>query len=192
MNTIKLNTIGEAPVKKVAGGGENFKYFSLSEYNDNDDVKYWACVYGQYIKYQWHQSSDDSQIPPQVSGKVSIRTGGGVYDLYWDEIDFLTVAVDMDARHYDEGDEAWFDPKSKLEMWSGVKFSDLKEISKEEFYEIPQIFTFKPSQVSDELKYYMYKEGQTWGEWVNSSYNTIGAYVDIPDGGGKEYINLNI
>lgn len=142
MNTIKLNTIGEAPIKKGgASGGGNFKYFSLSEYNDNYDVKDWAICYGQYIKYQWHQksddiSSDDSQIEDLVAGKVAIYPPVIFSNLQWSLIDFLAVAIDMDARFYNERENEWFDPKPLLENWSGVKFSDLKEISKEEFYNI--------------------------------------------------------
>jgi hypothetical protein len=143
MNTIKLNTIGETPVKKVAGGGGggNFKYFSISEYSDNQELRQWACRYGQYVKYQWHQrsndeSSPDSTIPPVVSGRVVVTTAGDAYDIDWDYIDFLAVAVDMDTRIYSVFENEWVDPKPYLEEWSGVKFSDLKEISKEEFYNI--------------------------------------------------------
>lgn len=38
------------------------------------------------------------------------------------------------------------------------------QITEEEFYKIPHLFTYNDTT-------YEYEEGQTWGEWVNSSYN---------------------
>lgn len=77
-----------------------------------------------------------------------------------------------------------WDDSSELTTVGDVIAEPSKEwtqITEEEFYKIPRLFTYQ-----DET--YEYEEGQTWGEWVNSSYNTIGAYVGVPEGFSEGYI----
>lgn len=88
---------------------------------------------------------------------------------------------------------AGFDTSMKMTSWDDSSelitvgdviaepSKDWTQITEEEFYKIPCLFTYQDNT-------YEYEEGQTWGEWVNSSYNTIGAYVDVPKGLSEEFI----
>lgn len=178
-------------IKSLSGGIKYYRYDgdqAYSKYETLDTCLPILCA----VKFQWHERSKDensanSKIQEIVAGKTSVRHPTHVPPSNWEQIDLLAFAVDENARYYREWEGEWTSVKEEFSQLLNQEFP-VTEITKEEFYDIPQMFTLKPSQVSDELKYYMYKEGQTWGEWVNSSYNTIGAYVDNPDGGGKEYI----
>lgn len=88
---------------------------------------------------------------------------------------------------------AGFDTSMKMTSWDDSSelitvgdviaepSKDWTQITEEEFYKIPCLFTYQDNT-------YEYEEGQTWGEWVNSSYNTIGAYVGVPKGLSEEFI----
>ena len=57
-------------------------------------------------------------------------------------------------------------------------------IELQEYY-MPNTFVFEDSNgVTYSLEF---KEGMTWGEWCNSSYNTVGMYINTDNGGEVIY-----
>ena len=75
---------------------------------------------------------------------------------------------------------AGFDTSMKMTSWGDsselITVGDVlaepskewTQITEEEFYKIPTQFTFT---LNGEPKKYVYEEGMTWGEWIDSPYN---------------------
>lgn len=63
----------------------------------------------------------------------------------------------------------------------------------------PTLITFTISNTLQQVNTYQAEEGMTWSEWVNSKYNTIGAYINYGKvfltaqyrigGEGETYVN---
>ena len=150
-------------------------------------------------KIQWHErsndeSSDDSWIEEDISGKVSVWSPIWVYDTNWEQIDLLAFAIDENARFYDEWSDEW---RSAKEVFSQALDEGIPvtEITKEEFYKIeaPMKINFQgmnnPNGNVVNTVPFGYDEGMTWREWVNSDYNTleaVGFPVEVTNWEGEE------
>lgn len=153
MNTINLNTIGEAPVKKVAGGGAsggggNYVYYRCSL----DDIAELA-VFASVVK---------------ISNKGTIEFNGLSY-IYMANLDLNSVIA------------VGFDTNLRVTNYSTGEVTALGEfaipildnfgiprITEEEFYKILPVFAIR---FSDGTKNYTYEDGMTWGEWLNSEHS---------------------
>lgn len=136
MNTIKLNTTGERPIKKVAGsgvGGMKYYRYDGDQGARYDFFNYWASMCTS-LKIQWHERSEDSGIDEKISGKVSIWYLLGLVNTQWSQFDLRAIAVDVNARYYNERDDVLWTIKEYIpSMLSNFSFT---EITEEEFYSL--------------------------------------------------------
>lgn len=148
MNTIKLNTIGEAPVKKVAGGGGgNYVYYNKSSDGNLTSFLQFASVgkvvmnditgFMSAIQIVLYKIPSDNILALGFDRSLKITDGS--------TLKLVAIGETLDAI--------------------GI---DLPQITEEEFYKMPLMLTI---QIYDETKLYIYEEGMTWGEWVNSEYS---------------------
>ena len=146
MNTIKLNTIGERPIKKGGGGGNKYTYYDISGLSEEDKPK--AMDYAYVAK-----EIDGGSIYYDCMGmKYRNNYTSGI----------IAIGVDFSARV--GGPDGLF---TIAETSEGL-FDNLPRITEEEFYKIPTQFTFYDGETT---KTYFYNEGMTWDEWIDSPYN---------------------
>lgn len=153
MNTIKLNTIGEAPVKKVAGsGGNKYTYYDIRGLSEEDKLV----------------AMDYAYVAKEIDGEVYYDCMG--YKYRYDYINSI-VAIGVDLSVRVGGPDGLF---TIAEVSEGF-FDNLPRITEEEFYTMPTQFTINNGETA--YTYY-YEEGMTWEEWVNSNYNIIGIVIE--------------
>ena len=117
MNTIKLNTIGEAPIKKVAGGGGNYAYFDISGLSDGGKESFFS--FASLAKLL--QDGSVAVIPMALSLLMKSPTSS-----------YLALAVDESAKILMNGEYATIG-----EMLSGVAGPALPpRLTEEEFYSL--------------------------------------------------------
>lgn len=157
MNTINLNTIGERPVKKVAGAsGGNFVYYSGGIQDFGEPV-----VFASIIK---------------TTDMLFTSSGYWVMKGAFENIKGAGFDLSIKMSHPDSGE---FVTIGEII----TKFSkNWTQITEEEFYKMPNQFTFHDGETA---KTYYYDESMTWEEWVNSNYNTEGIVIE------RDYIMFN-
>lgn len=147
MNTIKLNTIGEAPIKKGGasggGGGGNYVYYRAS-----------VSEMGGYAGYS-------SVVKANFKGT----------NVFLPFVDAQNIGMDILEWGFDTNLKIT-NPENMTMTTVGDFIAEPSknwtQITEEEFYKIPTQFTFI---LDGEPKWYDYKEGMTWGEWIDSPYN---------------------
>lgn len=157
MNTIKLNTIGEVPIKKggaSGGGGGNYVYYSIA--NDFNE----SILLASILKV-----NADSAI-------IFMPIGGAMGSGSFNPEDIMGVGFDLSMK--------MTDPKSGELVPVGDVIAepskDWTQITEEEFYKIPTQFITRLGGSYEDISY-MYDEGMTWRDWINSNYNNIGAFI---------------
>lgn len=125
MNTIKLNTIGERPIKKGGGGGEwNFIYVDTSSLTRNQAE--------QLLHYAYLIKSEDDEGYQGIFG----------YSYATEDYKFFAMMFDLDVKFKD------YDPESGeitefglMDLLTGNEgltlelFNALPRITKEEFFD---------------------------------------------------------
>ena len=165
MNRIKLNTIGERPIKKGgASGGGNYVYFdtsSITEFGNETNALYgYACL-----------------IKEQISnGDIIVVTN------YWSYCNTppLAVCIDLNLK-ITAWDESGQNPLPEMTTIGEdiAKYAswilDLPRLTEEEFYKVaPDPWTGPTLDVTrsnGEIVTINYEEGMTWYEWCNSELN---------------------
>lgn len=162
MNTIKLNTIGEAPIKKggASGGGGNYVYIDTSSITEFGDERMRMLL---QISYPVKEML--------LNGPIVFSTNAMRADV---TAPALAVGVDLNLKVSAADGSGGFTPKpiSLEEMITEYAswILDLPRLTEEEFYN-PYVFSLEGSL-------YNFEEGMTWGEWVDSKYNTAGFVID--------------
>lgn len=153
MNTIKLNTIGERPVKKSGGSGGNYVYYSGTSNDFGEEI-----TVASVIKYS---------TPENVSFMTNPFS-----DLPFDSIVGVGFDKSLKISHPFTGKLTTVgDFLAEL----GVEWT---QITEEEFYKIPTQFTVRTS----EDVVYEFVEGQSWRDWINSSANPGNFHIGEFDG----------
>jgi hypothetical protein len=162
MNTIKLNTIGERPIKKSGasgGGGGNYVYFDTSSLTVDDERMQMLLQISYPVKEM------------MLDGLIVFSTNAMRADVA-DPI--VAVGIDLNLKITAADGSGGLAPKpiSLEEMITEYAswILDLPRLTEEEYYN-PYIFFLEGSL-------YNFEEGMTWGEWVNSKYNTAGFVID--------------
>ena len=157
-------------VEFPASGGGNYVYFDTSSMNDNEDyteLKDNMLCYAAIVKYPHPESNEVLIRCPydcDLDDKFSIYAMGFDFSLkvqVWnaDSEEFLLVSVEEAIREY------------------LPEILDLPRLTEEEFYKIAPRFAILHRGGGENVTIHEYEEGMTWGEWVNSDYNTINALI---------------
>lgn len=158
MNTIKLNTIGERPIKKgrASGGGGNYVYYSGTTRDFAEGV------------------AMASIIKANMDGDIVFRPSGVFWALDANNENIIGAGFDTSMKM-----TSW-DDSSELITVGDVIAEPSKEwtqITEKEFYGIlaeNEFRVYYPDMSSVPATTYKFDKGMTWEEWCNSEYNIHG------------------
>lgn len=170
MNTIKLNTIGERPIKKGAGGGGNYVYYDTSSIPMEDERMQMLLQISYSVK------------EVMLNGLMVFSTNAMRVDV---ANPIIAVGIDPNLK-LSVADSSGEIPAKTLSLGEMIAeyaswILDLPSLTEEEFYKIPPQFTVRYSGMSVEPTTYSYDEGMTWREWCDSVYNTLGYTIGVDD-----------
>lgn len=173
MNTIKLNTIGERPIKKggASGGGGGLTYFDLTS-EMNYDVIYDILGISCVAKYKENDWTSIIQAPA-IAGDISSPC--------------VAIGIDLNCRVNDVDEQSNFISEMTTlgEFFSRFRpeMTAWPRITEEEFYDtsVPtfNFVIYGDRDKNEKIGTYEYVQGMTWRDWVGSPFNTDSYTNDI-------------
>jgi hypothetical protein len=174
MNTIKLNTIGERPIKKggaSGSGGGGLTYFDLTS-EMNYDAIYQVLDVSCVAKYKENDWTSLIQAPA-VAGDLGSTC--------------VAIGIDLNCRVNDVDEQFNYIPKmTTLGEFLSRFFPEMvawPRITEEEFYDtsVPtyKVVIYGGRDKEEKIGTYEYVQGMTWQDWVGSRFNTDSYTNDI-------------
>lgn len=149
-------------ISTISGGGEEWHYYNFN--TPMSDVSFDAAastIFLTLVKVQSKNLSYKRIFAP-------FGDSSDLFDIIGFAVNFSTVVSDV--RKMDSNELATIGEIISSAGGYDAIFGEgaVTEITKDEFYKIPPVLTI---QIYDGIKSYLYEEGMTWGEWVNSEYS---------------------
>ena len=166
MNTIKLNTIGERPIKKGGaggGGGNKYTYYDISGLSEEDKRSILAL--SLYSKVNW-------------DGGYEISPATDIFVFNYPVERVLAIATDLSFRLIINRQHETI--ASMFDKYYPSLISKVAEITENEFYGILLDNEFEVGNSDSGIlpTTFKFDKGMTWQDWCNSEYNIYGYYID--------------